>query len=209
MRHRKAGLKLNRTSSHRKAMFRNMATSFFKHESIRTTDAKAKGLRQLAERLITLAKRGDLHARRQALSIIQEKEVVHKLFEDIGGRFKNIEGGYTRIIKLGKRKGDAASISLIELVDESTRGKKKKKRAGASGKSSNDSAVQSVAQEKTPPVETAAKIAEEAPTEETAQETEAEVSAEKGEADSAPAESVGSETVDPETVAPKEDQPTT
>ncbi|VEN74778.1 50S ribosomal protein L17 [Candidatus Desulfarcum epimagneticum] len=131
MRHRKSGLKLNRTSSHRAAMFRNMATSFFKHERIRTTDAKAKELRKLVERLITLAKRGDLHARRQALSILREKAVAHKLFDEIGARFKDIPGGYTRIIKLGKRKGDAASLSLIELVDEKNRRKKKKRKAPA------------------------------------------------------------------------------
>ena len=127
MRHRKSGLKLNRTSSHRKAMFRNMATSFFRYERIHTTDAKARELRRLVERLITLAKRGDLHARRQALSIIREKAVVHKLFDEIGGRFSEMLGGYTRIIKLGRRKGDAAPLSLIELVDEKSRGRKRKK----------------------------------------------------------------------------------
>ena len=88
MRHRKAGLKLNRTSSHRKAMFRNMVTSLFKHERIRTTDVKAKELRRWAENLITLAKRGDLHARRQALSIIREKDVVHKLFAEAAEKYR-------------------------------------------------------------------------------------------------------------------------
>jgi len=193
MRHRKAGLKLNRNSSHRKAMFRNMATSFFKHESIRTTDAKAKGLRQLAERLITLAKRGDLHARRQALAILQEKAVVHKLFDEISGRFKNIQGGYTRIIKLGKRKGDAASISLIELVDESTRGKKKKKRAGASVKAPVTPAVTESDE---------ISISQETPV--SKEETEEiEVEALADEADPTPVEAV-----DAETVAVKEDKPT-
>jgi len=126
MRHRKSGLKLNRTSSHRKAMFRNMATSFFKHERIRTTNATARELRRLVERMITLAKRGDLHARRQALSIIREKAVAHKLFDEIGKRFARIPGGYTRILKLGRRKGDAASLSLIELSDGKSRGRKRK-----------------------------------------------------------------------------------
>jgi large subunit ribosomal protein L17 len=127
MRHRKAGVKLNRTSSHRKAMFRNMVTSLFKHERIRTTDVKAKELRRLAENLITLAKRGDLHARRQALSIIREKDVVHKLFEEALERYGPVSGGYTRIVKLGRRPGDAAPISLIELLAPEKVTKKKKK----------------------------------------------------------------------------------
>ena len=127
MRHQKAGLKLNRTSSHRIAMFRNMVTSLFKHERIRTTTAKAKELRRWAERLITLAKRGGLHARRQALSIIREKAVVHKLFEVADQRYGALSGGYTRITKLGRRSGDAAPISLIELlVVEKDKPKKKK-----------------------------------------------------------------------------------
>jgi len=125
MRHRKAGLKLNRTSSHRTAMFRNMVTSLFKHERIRTTDVKAKELRRWADNLITLAKRGDVHARRQALSIIREKDVVHKLFAEAAQRFGSVSGGYTRIVKLGRRPGDAAPISLIELI-YSEEGEKKK-----------------------------------------------------------------------------------
>ena len=125
MRHRKAGLKLNRTSSHRNAMFRNMVTSLFKHERIRTTDTKAKGLRHWADHVITLAKRGDLHARRQALSIVREKNVVHKLFDEAVERFGSISGGYTRIIKMGRRPGDAAPVSVIELID-AERVKKKK-----------------------------------------------------------------------------------
>ena len=137
MRHRKAGLKLNRTSSHRNAMFRNMVTSLFKHERIRTTDTKAKGLRRWADHLITLAKRGDLHARRQALSIVREKNVVHKLFDEAAERFGSISGGYTRIIKMGRRPGDAAPISMIELIAAEKGEKKKikgKKVAGAGKK---------------------------------------------------------------------------
>ncbi len=118
MRHKKSGVKLNRTSSHRKAMFRNMVTSLFKHDRIKTTDVKAKALRSWADHLVTLAKRGDLHARRQALAIIREKDVVHKLFEQAPKRFADISGGYTRIIKLGFRAGDAAPISVIELTGE-------------------------------------------------------------------------------------------
>lgn len=116
MRHRKSGVKLNRTSSHRNAMFRNMVTSLFKHDKIRTTDVKAKELRVWADKMITLAKRGDLHARRQALSVIYEKNVVHKLFEEAGDRFGSTAGGYTRITKLGARPGDGAKMSLIEII---------------------------------------------------------------------------------------------
>ena len=116
MRHRKAGVKLNRTSSHRKAMFRNMVTSLLKHEKIRTTDAKAKEIRRWADHLITLAKRGDLHARRQALSIVRQKDIVHKLFEEAPERYGGAAGGYTRVVKIGRRPGDAAPMSLVELV---------------------------------------------------------------------------------------------
>ncbi len=129
MRHRKAGLKLNRTPSHRNAMFRNMVTSLLKYERIRTTGAKAKEIRRWADHLITLAKRGDLHARRQALSIVREKEVVHKLFEQADERFGAVSGGYTRVIKLGKRPGDAAPMSLVELIAlQDTKKKKAKKK---------------------------------------------------------------------------------
>ena len=127
MRHRKAGLKLNRTPSHRNAMFRNMVTSLLKHDRIRTTGARAKEVSRWADQLITLAKRGDLHARRQALSIVREKDVVHKLFEQADERFGAVFGGYTRVIKLGKRPGDAASMSMVELI--ALEGTKKKKKA--------------------------------------------------------------------------------
>jgi large subunit ribosomal protein L17 len=116
MRHRKAGVKLNRTSSHRKAMFRNMVTSLLKHEKIQTTDTKAKALRAWVDHIITLAKRGDLHARRQALSIVREKNVVHKLFAEATEKFGGRDGGYTRITKLGRRSGDAAPVSIMELI---------------------------------------------------------------------------------------------
>ena len=116
MRHRKKGRKLSRTPSHKKATMRNMATSLFRHERIETTTAKAKELRPYAERLITLARRGDLHARRLAATKIQDREVLGKLFSDIAPRFAERPGGYTRILKLGHRKGDAAEMSLIELV---------------------------------------------------------------------------------------------
>ena len=128
MRHRKTGLKLNRTASHRDAMFRNMVTSLFKHQRIKTTDAKAKEVRRWADRLITLAKRGDLHARRQALAIVREKDVVHKLFEDAPSRFGNTSGGYTRVIKIGQRAGDAAPVSIVEIVSPAPAAVKAKKK---------------------------------------------------------------------------------
>lgn len=117
MRHRIKGRKLNRTAAHRRAMLRNMATSLFRHGRIETTTAKAKELRPYAERLITLAKRGDLHARRLAARKIADRQVLGALFEDIAPRYSERPGGYTRILKLGARKGDAADMSLIELVD--------------------------------------------------------------------------------------------
>ena len=117
MRHRKKGRKLQRTASHRRAMLRNLATSLFRHERIETTTAKAKELRPYAERLITRARRGDLHARRLVARKIQDREVLGKLFDEISSRYAERPGGYTRILKLGNRKGDAAEISLIELVN--------------------------------------------------------------------------------------------
>ena len=117
MRHRKKGRTLSRTASHKKATMRNMATSLFRHERVETTTAKAKELRPFAERLITLGKRGDLHARRLAGRLIADRQVLGKLFDDIGPRFTERPGGYTRILKLGNRRGDAAEMALIELVD--------------------------------------------------------------------------------------------
>lgn len=108
-------------------MFRNMVTSLFKNDRIKTTDTKAKELRRWADRIITLAKRGDLHARRQALAIIREKDVVHKLFEEAGQRFGGSAGGYTRVVKIGNRPGDAAPVSLVELVSSGQSTPKAKK----------------------------------------------------------------------------------
>lgn len=118
MRHRKAGRQLGRNSSHRRAMFRNMVTSLFEHERVQTTDAKAREVRRVAEKLITLGKRGDLHARRQALSYVRSKAVVAKLFSELSPRYANRPGGYTRIVKLGARRGDNAPMSIVELVRE-------------------------------------------------------------------------------------------
>lgn len=129
MRHQKSGLKLSRTSSHRDAMFRNMATSLFKYGRIKTTDVKAKELRRWVDHMITLAKKGDLHARRQALSVLREKDVVHQLFLQVQERFGDIAGGYTKLTKLGPRKGDAAPLTMIELSGKAVESEEKAKPA--------------------------------------------------------------------------------
>ncbi|RUM39859.1 MAG: 50S ribosomal protein L17 [Desulfocapsa sp.] len=116
MRHGKAGKRLGRTGSHKKAMVRNMVTSLFEHERIVTTTPKAKEVRKVADKMITLAKRGDLHAKRQALSFIQSKDVVAKLFDEIQAQYADRNGGYTRIIQTGQRRGDAAPMAILELV---------------------------------------------------------------------------------------------
>lgn len=117
MRHRKAGRKLNRNSSHRMAMLRNMVTSVLEQEHIVTTLAKAKEARRLVDRMITLGKRGDLHARRQALAYMRSKEVVAKLFDDLSKQYADRQGGYTRIIRTGNRLGDAAPMAILQLVN--------------------------------------------------------------------------------------------
>jgi large subunit ribosomal protein L17 len=118
MRHNNTGRKLGRNSSHRNAMMRNMVTSLIEHENITTTVTRAKELRKIAEKMISLGKRGDLHARRQAMQVIRDGKVVGKLFEMIGPRYENRPGGYTRILKTGNRLGDNAPVCIIELVEE-------------------------------------------------------------------------------------------
>ena len=117
MRHRRTGRKFGRDAAHRKALFSNMAGSLFEHGRIRTTEAKAKAVKPFAEQMITLGRRGDLHARRQALSVLRSQEVVHKLFADVGPRMADRPGGYSRIVKIGHRPGDAAEMVYLELVD--------------------------------------------------------------------------------------------
>ena len=117
MRHKKFGRKLGRTTPHRMAMIRNMVTSLFEHERIVTTTPKAKEVRRVADRMITLAKRGDLHARRQALAVIRDKKVVARLFDELKDDYMDRQGGYTRIIRTGTRIGDAASMAILELVN--------------------------------------------------------------------------------------------
>ena len=117
MRHGKRIAKLGRTAPHRKAMLSNMMASLFINERVTTTQTRAKELKRTAERVLTCAKRGDLHARRQVLRLIADKQVVAKLFDELGPRYKGRNGGYTRVIKLGPRRGDGAFMSIVELVD--------------------------------------------------------------------------------------------
>ncbi len=117
MRHQRSGKKLGRDSAHRKALYSNLTGALIDHGRIQTTEAKAKAVKPLAEKMITLGKRGDLHARRQALAALRSNDVVHRLFADIAPRFADRPGGYTRIVKLGPRQGDAAEMVYLELVD--------------------------------------------------------------------------------------------
>ena len=133
MRHRARSRKLGRTSSHRLAMYRNMVTSLLDHERIETTDAKAKEVRRIAERMITLGKKGGLHNRRRALRIIRERAIAAKVFDDLADRYREREGGYTRILKLGNRIGDNAAMSIVELVEPGPPQKKAKRADAKSG----------------------------------------------------------------------------
>ena len=117
MRHARSGKKLGRDSAHRKALYANLAGALITHGRIETTEAKAKAVRPYAEKLVTLGKRGDLHARRQAMAELRSNDVVHKLFADVAPRFSERDGGYTRVVKLGPRQGDAADMALLEFVD--------------------------------------------------------------------------------------------
>ena len=197
MRHMKSGKRLGRNTSHRKAMMRNMVTSFFDHEKITTTDARAKELRKMAEKLITIALRGDLHSRRLVMQLVRDKKIVAKLFDTIAPRYTERPGGYTRIIKLGHRSGDNASLSVIELVEEEFTAKPKKKKAPAKKAAKP---VEPVVEET--PVEEEAP-AEEAPAEEAPAE---EAPAEEAPAEEAPAEEAPAEEA-PAEEAPAEEAP--
>ena len=118
MRHGVAGVKLGRTPAHRRALFRNLVTALLEHGTVRTTDAKAKELRRWGDRMITLGKQNTLHARRRAATIIQRRSVLKKLFDEVAPRFDGRQGGYTRVVKLGMRRGDAAPLSIVELVEQ-------------------------------------------------------------------------------------------
>jgi len=134
MKHRVAGRRLDRTTEHRTAMFRNLVTSLFRHERITTTTPKAKEIKRFADKFITLAKAGTPHARRQANRDVRDVEVLNKLFETLGPRFKSRPGGYTRIIRVGRRAGDAAEMAMIELVERSAPAEAEGSEKGAAGK---------------------------------------------------------------------------
>ncbi|MEN8686978.1 MAG: 50S ribosomal protein L17 [Desulfuromonadales bacterium] len=209
MRHMKSGKRLGRNTSHRKAMMRNMVTSLFEHEKITTTDARAKELRKMAEKLITMARRGDLHSRRLVMQVVRDKNVVARLFDQIAPRYKERPGGYTRIIKLGHRSGDNASLSVIELVEEEFTAKPKKTPAKKASKPVEPVAAEAPAEEapaEEAPVEEAP--AEEAPVEEApAEEAPAEEApAEEAPAEEAPAEEAPAEET-PAEEAPAEETP--
>ncbi len=155
MRHKRIGRKLGVTTKHRKAMFRNMVTDFFRFDKIKTTDTRAKELRRIAEKLITLAKDGSLHKRRQAAAYIRDNEVLKKLFDEIAPKFKDRPGGYTRITKLGFRRGDSSPISIIELVEEEFKPKKKKAKAAPKKKETQASETEAAAKAKSSKKESA------------------------------------------------------
>ena len=134
MHHGKTGSKLGRTSSHKEAMLRNMVTSVIKYERIRTTDMKAKELKKVAEKMITLGKKGNLHARRQALAVVRDETLVGKLFGELTERYRNREGGYTRIIKAGYRFGDNAPVSILEFIPDEKKKEKAKPKTKAKSK---------------------------------------------------------------------------
>ena len=117
MRHQRAGKKLGRDSAHRRALYANLAGALIEHGRIRTTETKAKAVRPIAEKMITLGREGSIHSRRQALAYLRTQEIVHKLFSEVAPRFKDRPGGYTRIVKLGPRQGDSAPMAYLELVD--------------------------------------------------------------------------------------------
>ena len=140
MRHQRKGRNLGRNSSHRKAMLRNMVTSLFKHDQLETTDAKAKELKSVAEKMIALGKRADLHSRRLALAYIRDKSVTHRLFNELKDRYLDRQGGCIRVIKKGIRKGDGAPISIVQLLPVDEGKKKRKKKAKTKGSISGSGA---------------------------------------------------------------------
>lgn len=147
MRHKRTGRKLGVVTKHRRSIFRNMATDLFRYDSLKTTDTRAKEIRRVAEKLITLAKKGTLQSRRQAATFIKDKDVLRKLFDEIAEKHKDRPGGYTRIVKLGFRKGDNAPISLIELVEEEYEPKSKKKKTTKTTKKATDTKAKSTKKE--------------------------------------------------------------
>jgi large subunit ribosomal protein L17 len=171
------GARMGGSAAHQKHILANLATSLFEHGKITTTEARARRLRPVAERLVTFAKRGDLHARRQVLTVVRDKSVVHTLFTEIGPSFAEREGGYTRITKLGLRKGDAAPMALIELVGEETaasaRPRRRARRAGTQAAPTSAVATEAAATDEAEPAESAVPQSEAAEPEAEAVESEA------------------------------------
>ena len=156
MRHQNRVKKMNRTKSHKRALFMNLANALFDHESIKTTNPKAMELRKVADRLITLAKRKDLHSLRLAFAFLRDKRVVRKLFSDIGDRYAAINGGYTRVVKIGLRKGDAAPMAIIEIVSETVEESRKAKAKASGSKAAPKAASKPAAKAAKPAKEEAA-----------------------------------------------------
>jgi large subunit ribosomal protein L17 len=192
VRHQRAGKKLGRDSAHRKALYSNLAGALIEHGRIRTTVTKAKAVKPIAEQMITLGRRGDLHARRQATAFLRSRDVVHKLFAEVAPLFKERPGGYTRIVKLGPRPGDSAEMAYLELVDEEYVAKEREART-----------PEPAAVEEQPAAEVPDEAAEEAP------ETEAEEVESPGSDDDLvePAPVVEAETVEPDTEAASDGEP--
>jgi large subunit ribosomal protein L17 len=153
MRHQRAGKKLGRDAAHRKALYSNLTGALIEHGRIKTTVTKAKAVKPVAEQMITLARRGDLHARRQAVAFLRSKDVVHKLFAEVGPRFKDRPGGYARIVKIGPRPGDAAEMAYLELVDGEVVPRPRRERSAAATAPAAAAAVPGAAAEEPPPTE--------------------------------------------------------
>jgi large subunit ribosomal protein L17 len=199
MRHQRAGKKLGRDSAHRKALYSNLAGALIEHGRIKTTVTKAKAVKPLAEQMITLGRRGDLHARRQATAFLRSRDVVHHLFAQVAPRFKDRPGGYTRIIKLGPRPGDAAEMVYLELVEDEYAPKVR----GAAP-------VAAVAAAPAAAVETAAaepEVIEDEPAEEADQVPEAEAEEPVAEAEAEPAAEAEPEAAEPEAAEPRAEDP--
>jgi large subunit ribosomal protein L17 len=186
MRHQRTGKKLGRDSAHRRALYANLASELIEHERIKTTITKAKAVKPIAEQMITLGRRGDMHARRQAVAFLGSKDIVHKLFDDLGPRYAERPGGYLRIIRLGPRPGDAAEMAYLELVDTPLVFKERK-RPGESSVSAEPAAEaeESGAEAAEPVAETAAEAGEPEPAAEVSDEDEPEAAAPEAETDPA------------------------
>ena len=191
------GARMGGSAAHQRHLLSNLATALFEHGKITTTEARARRLRPYAERLITFAKRGDLSARRQVLTVVTDKSVVHTLFTEIGPQFATREGGYTRITKIGPRKGDNAPLAVIELIQEEAEAKPRRRRARRSQPAARPAAPEAAETTEAPADEADADVTAEAPEADvTAEDTDAESADAEGVVDEADSESADSEDVD-------------